>query len=74
MPQSAHYRIDYVLNGSYKSFYVSTEKMSNADAWHWAAVDSGVAPIPRNRHDKVRVVSKPLAERYGIAEVQWSQA
>ncbi|HEX8590818.1 DUF6555 family protein [Pseudomonas sp.] len=74
MPHSAHYRIDYVLNGSGKSFYVSTATMSNAEAWHWAAVDSGVAPIPKYRHEQVKVVSKPLAERHGIAEVRWTQA
>jgi hypothetical protein len=48
--------------------------MSNAEAWHWAAVDSGVAPIPKYRHEQVKVVSKPLAERHGIAEVRWTQA
>jgi hypothetical protein len=74
MPQFVHYRIDYALNGCRKSLYVSTEIMSNAEAWHWAAVDCGVAPIPKYRRDKVRVVSKPMAERHGIAEVHWSQA
>jgi hypothetical protein len=74
MPHSAHYRIDYMYNGAHKSFYVSTEKMTNAEAWHWAAMDSGVAEIPKYRRDKVKVFSKPLAERHGIAEVHWSQA
>ncbi|MEN4748898.1 DUF6555 family protein [Pseudomonas sp. Ps21-P2] len=74
MAHSAHYRIDYIHNGTYKSFYVSTETMTNAEAWHWAAVDSGVAQIPKYRRDNVQVVSKTLAERHGIAEVQWSQA
>jgi hypothetical protein len=73
MPHSAHYRIDYLYNGAYKSFYVSSENMTNAAAWHWAAVDSGVAEIPKYRSDKVKVFSKPLAERRGITEVQWSQ-
>ncbi|WP_430537034.1 DUF6555 family protein [Pseudomonas syringae] len=48
--------------------------MSNAQAWHWAAVDSGVAQIPKYRRDKVQAVSKPLAERHGILRVQWSHA
>jgi hypothetical protein len=74
MAHSAHYRIDYIHNGACKSFYVSTETMNNAEAWHWAAVDSGVAQIPKYRRDKVQAVSKPLAERHGIAEVQLSQA
>jgi hypothetical protein len=55
MPHSAHYRLDYVLNGSGKSFYVSTPTMSNAE-------------------EQVKVFSKPLAERHGIAEVRWTQA
>ncbi|MDC6378964.1 hypothetical protein BW687_002090 [Pseudomonas graminis] len=74
MTQSRHYRIDYLLDGHFKSFYISARAMSDAEAWHWAAVDSGVAPIPRYRREKVRVVSKPLAELHGIAEVLWSQA
>lgn len=74
MPHSAHYRIDYVHNGADKSFYVSAETMSNAEAWHWAAVDSGVAQIPKYRRDRVQIVSKPLAERHGIVQVQWSHA
>jgi hypothetical protein len=39
---------------------------------HFAA-GLGVAEIPKYRSDKVRVFSKPLAERRGITEVQWSQ-
>ncbi|RMU33543.1 DUF6555 family protein [Pseudomonas avellanae] len=74
MPHSAHYRIDYVHNGVDKSFYVSAEIMSNAEAWHWAAVDSGVAQIPKYRRDRVQIVSKPLAKRHGIVQVQWSHA
>lgn len=61
-------------NGTPKSFYVSAPTMSNAEAWHWAAMDSGVAQIPKYRRDKVPVVSKPLAERHGIIQVQWAQA
>jgi len=74
MPNSAHYRIDYVHNGAPKSFYVSAQTMSSAEAWHWAAMDSGVAQIPKYRRDKVPVVSRPLAERHGIIQVQWAQA
>lgn len=74
MPHSAHYRIDYVLNGCGKNFYLSAQSMSNAEAWHWAAVDSGVGQIPKYRSDKVKVISKPVAERHGIAGVQWAAA
>lgn len=48
--------------------------MSNAESWHWAAMDSGVAQIPKYRRDKVPVVSKPLAERHRIIQVRWSKA
>ncbi|WP_282365344.1 DUF6555 family protein [Pseudomonas sp. PS02290] len=74
MPHSAHYRIDYVHDGADKSFYVSAQTMSNAEAWRWAAVDLGVAQIPKYRRDKVQAVSKPLAERHGIIQVRWSHA
>ena len=67
-----HYRIDYLLNGSYKTFYVSAIAMDNAEAWHWAAVDAGFGQIPRYRTDKVPKVSKPRAELFGIAELQWT--
>lgn len=69
-----HYRIDYLHNGAPKSFYVCAQSMNSAEAWHWAAMDSGVAQIPKYRRDKVSVVSKPLAERHGIIQVQWVQA
>lgn len=74
MAMPAHYRIDYLLNGRYKTLYVSASGMSNEDAWHWAAVDSGFAPIPKLRSNKARKVSKPFAERYGIGSVEWSRA
>lgn len=74
MPHSAHYRIDYVYNGEGKYLYVHAETMNTAEAWHWAAVDTGLAQIPKYRRDKVSVVSQPHAERHGIAEVRWSQA
>jgi hypothetical protein len=74
MAQSTHFRIDYLLNGSYKTFYVSAPKMDNADAWHWAAVDAGFGQIPKYRNDKVPKVSKPQAERLGITNVEWSAA
>jgi hypothetical protein len=74
MSRTAHYRIDYLLEGSYKTFYLSATDMTNAEAWHWAAVDSGFASIPKHRGDKVRRFTKPLAERCGIEAVEWSKA
>lgn len=66
MTQSAHYRIDYLLNGAYKTLIVSSSKMDAAEAWHWAAVDSGFAQIPKYRSDRVPKLSKPQAERHGL--------
>lgn len=74
MSHSPHYKIDYLLHGTYKTFYVRAELMNNPEAWHWAAVDAGVGQIPKYRIDKVPKVSKPLAERLGITEVVWSPA
>ncbi len=48
-----HYRIDYLMNGSFKSFYIRTEHMDNVEAWHYASVDAGLARIPKYRLEKV---------------------
>lgn len=32
IPQDHHYRIDYLLHGAYKSFYIRASSMSNAAA------------------------------------------
>ena len=66
--------IDYTLHGEPKSFVVRAEVMNNAEAWHWASCDAGVGHIPRYGREKVKKVSKPLAERYGITEVTWRQS
>jgi hypothetical protein len=74
MPQEHHYRIDYLLDGTYKSFYVRAPGMDNAEAWHWATVDAGFGQLPKFRADPVTKLSKPKAERLGIANVEWSEA
>jgi hypothetical protein len=74
MAQEYHYRIDYLLNGSSKTFYVRAPMMTNAEAWHWASVDAGVGQLPRFRADPVAKLSKPKAEKHGITSVEWSQA
>jgi len=74
MSQSQHFKIDYLLHGAYKSFFVRTELMNNPEAWHWAAVDAGIGQIPKYRVDKVPKISKPLAEKHGITEVAWGPA
>lgn len=74
MSQPAHFRIDYLLNGNYKTFFISAEHMDNAEAWHWASVDSGFAQIPKYRSDKVPKLTRPQAERHGIANVEWTKS
>ena len=73
MPPEHHYRIDYLLHGTYKSFYVRAVTMSNAEAWHWATLDAGIGQIPKYRTDPVPKLSKPQAERLGLTNVEWVQ-
>lgn len=63
--------IEYQLRGNPKRFVIRASDMSNADAWHWASCDAGVAPIPKPGRPPLKKFSKPLAERYGITEVKW---
>ncbi|AHL34215.1 hypothetical protein CD58_15440 [Pseudomonas brassicacearum] len=65
------YIIDYVLHGEPKSFIIRAEVMNNSEAWHWASCDAGVGRIPKFGREKVKRVSKPLAEKYGITDVRW---
>ena len=37
------YIIEYKFHGESKSFIIRTKIRSNADAWHWASCDAGVA-------------------------------
>lgn len=74
MAQEYHFRIDYVLDDVPKTMYVRAPMMTNAEAWHWASVDAGIGQLPKFRADPVSKLSKPKAERYGIAKVEWCQA
>ncbi|AEA69111.1 MULTISPECIES: DUF6555 family protein [Pseudomonas] len=65
------YIIDYILHGEPKSFIIRAEVMNNSEAWHWASCDAGVGRIPKFGREKVKRVSKPLAEKYGITDVRW---
>jgi hypothetical protein len=65
-----HYLIRYCLHGQEKRFYVYSPRMTNAQAWHMAAVDAGFAKIPKYRSDRVPEFSKPKAERIGISDVE----
>lgn len=74
MAQEHHYRIDYLLQGAYKTFYIRAAKMDNAEAWHWATVDAGIGQLPKYRTDPVSRLSKPQAEKHGITNVEWHKA
>lgn len=66
------YKITYTLHGVRKEFVIRTNRpLIAADAWHWAACDAGAARIPRSDRDKSERMSKPKAERFGIADVAW---
>jgi len=66
--------IDYTLHGESRTFIIRLEKMDNPVAWHWASCDAGVGIIPRFSQQKIKLVSRPMAERYGIANVKWRPA
>ncbi|MBN2991362.1 hypothetical protein JWR97_08140 [Pseudomonas cedrina subsp. fulgida] len=68
------FTIRYRLHGEPRSFIVRAAHMNNAEAWHWASCDAGVAVIPRFGQHTLKRVSKPMAEKYGITQVQWSGA
>ncbi|MFK3973757.1 DUF6555 family protein [Pseudomonas sp. NPDC087358] len=73
MAHEKHFRIDYLLGGAYKTFYIRASKMDNSEAWHWATIDAGFGELPKYRSDKVTKLSKPQAERLGISNVEWTQ-
>lgn len=68
------YTIQYRLHGEPKSFVVRAEVMNNAEAWHWASYDAGVAHvgrIGRPGHERTKKTTRPWAEKYGITDVTW---
>ncbi|MDQ0704080.1 hypothetical protein QF043_002872 [Pseudomonas sp. W3I7] len=68
---SSLFIIEYFIHNMPKAFIIRADTMNNAEAWHWACCDADIGIIPKSRHDKFRRISKPLAERYGIAQVTW---
>ncbi|PTU49055.1 hypothetical protein DBB42_27540 [Pseudomonas plecoglossicida] len=69
------YVIEYSLHNTARSFMIRHPKMTNEEAWHWASCDAGVGIIPRFGSDKkIKKVSRPLAERYGITNVRWRRS
>lgn len=65
------YIIEYELHHTPRSFIIRSEVMNNAEAWHWACCYAGIGIIPRSRNDKLKRISKPMAERYGLENVRW---
>lgn len=74
MKRNDLFTIHYQLHGEPKSFIVRAPQMNNAEAWHWASCDAGVAVIPKFGQQNLKRVSRPMAEKYGITDVQWSSA
>lgn len=74
MPSPQLYIIDYQLHGQPRSFIIRLETLDNAEAWHWASCDAGIGVIPRFGQHKIKKVSKPMAERYGLENVRWQLA
>ncbi|QJI28528.1 hypothetical protein HKK55_07285 [Pseudomonas sp. ADAK18] len=75
MSTATIYTIHYLLHGEPKTFVVRADLMNNAEAWHWAACDAGVAHIARvgrPGHERVKKTSRPWAEKYGITDVSWA--
>jgi len=45
--------------------------MNNAEAWHWASCDAGLGRIPKFGREKVKKVTRSVAEQFGITNVRW---
>jgi len=71
MPSPQLYIIDYRLHGEPRTFIIRLERLDNAEAWHWASCDAGIGIIPKFGREKIRKVSRPMAERYGVTDVTW---
>ncbi|MFI8393713.1 hypothetical protein CXF97_26895 [Pseudomonas sp. Choline-02u-1] len=74
MSQTDLYMIKYRLHGVPKSFIIRAKLMNNADAWQWASCDAGLTPIPKPGRPPLKRFSKPMAERFGVTEVQWHES
>lgn len=68
------YNIEYKLHGEPRSFIIRAKSMRNADAWHWASCDAGIATIPKPGKPPLKPVSKPQAEKYGVTDVRWKES
>lgn len=66
------YEIRYVLNGETRQFIQRDTHMSDADAWYYAALHSGVGLYygSSSTADKAAAL-RQHAQRRGLADVQW---
>lgn len=74
MIQAELYRIDYRLHGVPKWFVIRILKMDNEEAWQWASCDAGLVPVPKPGRPPLKRFSKPMAERYGLTDVEWRKS
>ncbi len=74
MKQADFYVIDYQFNGKPKSFVIRAKLMNNAEAWQWASCDAGLAPILKPGRPPLKRFSKPMAERFGVTDVEWRES
>jgi hypothetical protein len=74
MMPSTHFRIDYLIHGNYKTFYIHSSAMNEVEAWHWATVDAGLGQIPKYHTDKVPRLSQLQANKLGLTYVEWRPA
>ncbi|MBD8188962.1 DUF6555 family protein [Pseudomonas alliivorans] len=74
MAEFAHFKIDYLIHGRFKTFYICAKTMDDLKSWHWAAIDAGFSSIPKYRIDKTPALTKEQAESLGISDVQWTIA
>lgn len=71
MDQEHIFTIEYKLYGVPKKFIMRADRLTNQTIWHWAACDAGATPIPKRGKLPSKLVSKPMAERYGITDALW---
>lgn len=74
MSQTDLYMIKYRLHGVPKSFIIRAKLMNNAEARQWASCDAGLTPIPKRGRPPLKRFSKPMAERFGVTDVQWHES
>lgn len=74
MPNPTLFIIDYQLHGKDKSFVIRLDKLTNAEAWHWASCDAGIGVIPRFGRAYAKKLSATESQQYGLDNVRWRQS